>query len=61
MRLLAILLRVLARLKEGVSYKDAYCLPVTDSSSIEETESTVDEVMLNRVRLRRYLQELRHY
>ena len=51
-RLLAILLRILARMKEGAPFKEAYCMRVTDSSGINET---LDEVMLNRVRLRRYL------
>jgi hypothetical protein len=62
-RLLAVLLRILARLKEGAPYKDAYCLPVMDSSQQpeEELESTQDEVTMNRLHLRRYLQELKHY
>lgn len=53
-KLLGILMRILARIKEGYKLKDAYCMRVTD---VEEE----DEVLMNRVRLRKYLREFQHY
>jgi hypothetical protein len=61
-KLLAILLRVLARVKEGAALKDAYCLRVSDTHTLDGDElETEDEVLLNRLKLRRYLQELSYY
>ena len=58
-RILAILVRILARMKEGAPFKEAYCLRVVDSST-GMTEQ-LDDVMPNRVKLRKYLQELSFY
>lgn len=62
-KLLGILLRILARIKEGApSFKEAYCTRVTyePSSPSVETENC-DDVAFNRVKLRKYLQELSYY
>jgi hypothetical protein len=46
-------------MKEGAPFKEAYCLRVVDSST-GMTEQ-LDDVMPNRVKLRKYLQELSYY
>ena len=62
-RLLAILLRILARVKEGATLKEAYTLKVSDTTTLngEELETTEQDVLINRLKLRRYLQEYSHY
>jgi hypothetical protein len=53
-KLLAILLRILARVKEGATLREAYSLKVTESSG-DEVEGDEEEVLWNRLKLRRYL------
>lgn len=52
-RILGVLVRILARMKEGAPFKEAYCLRVIDSSS--GITEQLDDVMPNRVKLRKYL------
>jgi hypothetical protein len=62
-RLLAILLRIVARIKEGATIREAYTIRVQDTATLngEELEVSEEDVLLNRLKLRRYLQELSHY
>ena len=45
-------MRILARVKEGSTLKGAYCMRVSDYESEDE-----NEILMNRVRLRKYLRE----
>ena len=49
-------MRILARIKEKCSLKEAYSLYVSDAG-----ENTEGEMVMNRVKLRKYLKELYYY
>jgi len=55
--LLGILLRILARMKEGISFKSSYCMKVPEYENKEKE----DEVLKNRLKLRKYFKELDHF
>ena len=53
-------------MKEGIPFKEAYCLRVQDlasgaGGSDQGNGEELDDVTMNRVKLRKYLQELSHY
>ena len=61
-RILTILMRVLARIKEGIPFKEAYCKIVDeyeDDSNGDEGKRR--EALFNRLSLRKYLKEYMYY
>ncbi len=58
------LMRIVSRIKEGMTLKEAYCKPVTSSRDGKGTgldERDQEQMMSDRMRLRRYLMELAHH
>lgn len=56
-KLLLVLIRILARVKEGATIREAYSRRVDDY----ESKDSEEEVMFTRIRLRKYLRELDYY
>lgn len=65
-KILGVLMRILARIKEGLSFKEAYCIKIKGKLykfiiCIEYDEDNEEKALMNRLKLRKYLRELSHY
>eukprot|EP00347_Sterkiella_histriomuscorum_P010279 403376910 len=60
-KLLSILLRILSRVSTGMPLKQAYCMKVEDIEGGEARGYSEQDIVINRVRLRKYLREFNYY